>query len=148
MANLTATTSPELSASSISSPITQNNGNFAMLEYAGSVFISNGSSADIIGNFSSYVRMIGIGHFMAVRSSTSWSFGMFSFNTSRYGTGYSNLLESDWGGYSISNYQDPGNVDRNYLRFTNSSGDSGTFYFNLLIENTVTVSSSILTRIK
>lgn len=148
MANLITTTSPELSANSISSPITQNNGTYAMLEYAGSVFISNGSSADIIGNFSSYVRMIGIGHFMAIRNSSSWTFGMFSFNTSRYGTGYSNLLESDWGGYSISNYQDPGNVDRNYLRFTNSSGDSGTFYFNLLIENTVTVSSSVLTRIK
>jgi hypothetical protein len=148
MANLISTSSPELSATSISSPITQNNGTNPMIEYAGSVFISNGGTANLIANTSGYVRMVGIGHFMAVRTSTSWSFGMFSFHTSRYGTSYSNLLESDWGGYSCSNYQDPNNVEINYLRFTNSSGDSGTFYFNILFENTVSVSSSILTRIK
>ena len=148
MANLIATTSPELSATSVSSNVTLNNGSFAMLEYAGSVFISNGGTANLIGNASGYVRMIGITHFMALRSSTSWSFGMFSFHTSRYGSAYTNLLESDWGGYSISNFQDPNNVEINYLRFNNTSGDSGTFYFNILIENTVSVTSSILTRIK
>ena len=40
MANLISTSSPELSATSISSPITQNNGTNPMIEYAGSVFIS------------------------------------------------------------------------------------------------------------
>lgn len=147
MANLIATTSSQLSASSISSPITQNNGNYAMIEYGGSTFISNNSSVDLIRNNSGYVRMIGIVHFMAVRSASSWSFGMFSFTTSRYGTSFTNLLQSDWGGYTCSNFQDS-NVDLNSLRFTNNSGDSGTFYFNVLIENTVSVSSSILTRIK
>lgn len=148
MADLQASTATTLSATSISSNTTLNNGNYAMMEWAGSVFISNGSSADIITNNSGYVRMIGTVYFMAVRSSTSWSFGMFSFTTSRYGTTYSNILESDWGGYACSNYQDPGNVDINSLRFTNSSGDSGTFHFNVLIEHTVTTSSSSLTRIK
>jgi hypothetical protein len=46
MANLISTSSPELSATSISSPITQNNGTNPMIEYAGSVFISNGGPAN------------------------------------------------------------------------------------------------------
>jgi hypothetical protein len=147
MANLIATTSPQLTATSISSPITTNNGSYPMLEYAGSAFLSNNSSVDIIRNNSGYARMIGIVHFMAVRSSSSWTFGMFSFTTSRYGTSFNNLLQSDWGSYTCSNFQDS-NVDLNSLRFTNNSGDSGTFYFNVLIENTVSASSSTLTRIK
>ncbi len=97
MANLIGTTSPQLTASSISSPITQNNGNYAMIEYGGSAFISNNSSVNLITNNSGYVRMIGIVHFMAVRSASSWTFGMFSFTTSRYGTSFNNLLQSDWG---------------------------------------------------
>lgn len=148
MANLQASTSTTLSATSISSNTTINNGSYAMMEWAGSVFLDNGSSVDIITNNSGYVRMVGMGYFMAVRSSTAWSFGMFSFTTSRYGTSYSNILESDWGGYLCSNYQDPGNVDINSLRFTNSSGDDGTFHFNILVEHTVTTSSSYLARIK
>jgi hypothetical protein len=148
MANLQASTATTLSATSVSSNIIHTNGNYAMLEYAGNSFISNGSSISLIGNLSGYVRMIGTVYFMAVRSSTSWSFGIFSFTTSRYGTSYSNILESDWGGYSCSNYQDPSNVEHNYLQFNNTSGDGGTFYFNVLIENTVSVTSSHLTRIK
>lgn len=148
MANLQATTSGTLSATSISSPITTNSGTYAMIEYAGSVSMANNAAINLITNNSGYVRMIGMAYFMAVRSSTSWSFGMFSFTTSRYGTSYSNILQSDWGGYSCANIQDGGNVDINSLQFTNSSGDSGTFYFNVLIENTVSVSSSYLTRIK
>jgi hypothetical protein len=147
MANLVGTTSPQLIATSISSPITNNNGSYAMLEYGGSAFISNGSSVDIITNNSGYARMVGIVHFMAVRSSTAWTFGMFSFTTSRYGTSFNNLLESDWGSYSCTNAQGA-NVDINSLRFINNSGDNGTFYFNVLIENTVSHSSPTLTRIK
>jgi hypothetical protein len=147
MANLVATTSPQLIATSISSPFTINNGNLAMIEYGGSAFISNGSSVDIITNNSGFVRMIGIVHFMAVRNASSWTFGMFSFTTSRYGTSFNNLLQSDWGSYNCTNAQ-AANVDINSLRFINNSGDSGTFYFNVLIENTVSHSSSILTRIK
>jgi len=148
MANLQASTSTTLSANSISSNIIHTNSSYAMLEYAGNSFISNGSSINLIGNLSGYVRMIGTVYFMAVRSSTSWTFGIFSFTTSRYGTSYSNILESDWGGYSCSNYQNPSNVDHNYLQFNNTSGDSGTFYFNVLVEHTVTMTSSVLTRIK
>jgi hypothetical protein len=148
MANLQATTAPTLSANSISSNIIHTNGNYAMLEYAGNSFISNGSSINLIGNLTGYVRMVGTVYFMAVRSATSWTFGIFSFTTSRYGTSYSNILESDWGGYSCSNYQNPSNVDHNYLQFNNTSGDSGTFYFNVLVEHTVTMTSSVLTRIK
>jgi len=148
MANLQASTSTTLSANSISSNIIHTNSSYAMLEYAGNSFISNGSSINLIGNLSGYVRMIGTVYFMAVRSSTSWTFGIFSFTTSRYGTSYSNILESDWGGYSCSNYQNPSNVEHNYLQFNNTSGDSGTFYFNVLVEHTVTMTSSVLTRIK
>jgi hypothetical protein len=117
MANLQASTATTLSATSISSPLILNNGNYAMLEYAGNSSISNGSSISLIGNLSGYVRMVGTVYFMAVRSSTSWSFGIFSFTTSRYGTSYSNILESDWGGYSCYNYQNPSNVEHNYLQF-------------------------------
>lgn len=148
MANLVATTSPQLTATSISSPLTFNNGNLPMLEYAGSAFISNNSSVELITNNSGYARMVGIVHFMAVRSASAWTFGMFSFTTSRYGTSFTNLLESDWGSYTCSNFQNPSNVDINSLRFTNNSGDSGTFYFNVMIENTVSISSPTLTRIK
>ena len=147
MANLLATTSPQLTATSIVSPNTTNNGNLSMIEYSGSVFISNGSSADIITNNSGYARMVGIVHFMAVRNASSWTFGMFSFTTSRYGTSFNNLLQSDWGSYSCTNAQ-AANVDINSLRFINNSGDSGTFYFNVLLEHTVSHSSSALTRIK
>jgi hypothetical protein len=148
MANLQASTATTLSANSISSNIIHTNSSYAMLEYAGNSFISNGSSINLIGNLTGYVRMVGTVYFMAVRSATSWTFGIFSFTTSRYGTSYSNILESDWGGYSCSNYQNPSNVDHNYLQFNNTSGDSGTFYFNVLVEHTVTMTSSVLTRIK
>ena len=148
MANLQATTSGTLSATQISSPINTLNASSMMMEYAGSTSMANSAAINLICNTGGYARMIGTVYFMAVRNSTSWSFGMFSFETSRYGTGYSNILQSDWGGYSCANYQDPNNVDVNYLQFTNSSGDSGTFYFNVLIENTTSVTSSYLTRIK
>ncbi len=148
MANLIGTSAPTITATQITSPLTYMDTGNGMIEYAGSVFLNNGSSVDIITNNSGYSRMVGMGHFMAVRSASSWSFGMFTFQCSRYGTGHTSLLESDWGGYSISNYQDPGNAEINSLRFTNSSGDSGTFYFNFLIQNHVSESSANLTRIK
>lgn len=148
MANLQASTSDTLSATSISSLINILNASSMMMEYVGSTSMANNTSINLIGNTGGYSRMIGTVYFMAVRNSTSWSFGMFNFETSRYGTGYSNILQSDWGSYSCANYQDPGNVDINYLQFTNNSGDSGTFYFNVLIENTTSVTGSYLTRIK
>lgn len=148
MATLTSVTATSVSATSVTSPITQNGGSNCIMEYAGSVSMSNNASINLITNSGGYSRMIGTVYFMAVRSSTSWSFGMFSFETSRYGTNYSNILQSDWGAYSCANNQDPNNVDINSLQFTNNSGDSGTFYFNVLLENTTSTSSSYLTRIK
>ena len=148
MANLIGSTAPTISATQISSPLTLMETGNGMIEYSGSVFLNNGSSVDIITNNSGYSRMVGMGHFMAVRSSASWSFGMFTFQCSRYETSFTNILQSDWGGYSIANYQNPGDVNINSLRFTNSSGDSGTFYFNFLVQNHVSESSANLTRIK
>lgn len=148
MANLIETSAPTISANQITSPLTYLSTSNGMIEYAGSIFLNNGATADIITNNSGYARMLGLGYFTAIRSSTSWSFGMFSFQCSRYETTVSGILSSDWGGYSTSGYQNPGNVDINSLRFTNSSGDSGTFYFNILVQNHVSVSSSVLTRIK
>jgi hypothetical protein len=119
-----------------------------MIEFRGSTFLSNGGTADIITNSSGYSRMVGLGYFTGIMSASSWTFGHFTFQCSRYETTYTNLLQSDWGGYSIANYQDPGNVSINSARFTNSSGDSGTFYFTLLIQNHVGGTSPITTRIK
>lgn len=148
MATLTTISAPTISASSITSPLTYMDTGNGMIEYAGSVFLNNNGSVDILTNNSGYSRVVGLGYFMAVRSSSSWSFGHFSFQCSRYETSYTNLLQSDWGGYSIANYQNPGNVDINSVRFTNTSGDSGTFYFTFLLQNHVSESSSYLTRIK
>lgn len=146
MANLQSTTIPALTSTNVTSPFTYDSGNAAMIEYAGSASIANGAYVDVICNTSNYARMIGTCYFMAVRSSTSWSFGMFSFSVSLYGLVYSTQLQSDWGGFTPSHYSE--SYSNNWLRFTNSSGDSGTFYFNVLIENAVGSSSNILTRIK
>jgi hypothetical protein len=148
MANLIGTTSPTISATQITSPLTFMNTGNGMIEFRGSTFLSNGGTADIITNSSGYSRMVGLGYFTGIMSASSWTFGHFTFQCSRYETSYANILQSDWGGYSIANYQDPGNVNINSVRFTNSSGDSGTFHFTLLIQNHVGGTSSITTRIK
>lgn len=148
MATLTTISAPTITASSITSPLTYMDTGNGMIEYTGSVFLNNNGSVDIITNNSGYSRVVGFGYFMGVMSASSWTFGHFSFQCSRYETSYTNLLQSDWGGYSISNYQNPSNVDINSVRFTNTSGDSGTFYFTFLLQNHVSESSSYLTRIK
>jgi hypothetical protein len=148
MATLIGTTSPTISATQITSPLTFMDTGNGMIEFRGSTFLSNGGTADIITNSSGYSRMVGLGYFTGIMSASSWTFGHFTFQCSRYETSYTNILQSDWGGYSIANYQNPGNVDINSVRFTNSSGDSGTFYFTILIQNHVGGTSSITTRIK
>lgn len=148
MAILISTTAPTVSASTILSPLTFMQTGNGMIEFRGSTFLSNGGTADIITNTSGYSRMVGLGYFTGIMSATSWTFGHFTFQCSRYETTYINLLQSDWGGYSIANFQDPGNVNVNSARFTNSSGDSGTFYFTLLIQNHVGGTSPVTTRIK
>jgi len=64
---------------------------------------------------------------------------------SRYGIQHTPILS--WGSYSVSLYQEA-NVDRNWLRFTNSSGENGTIRFNIRATNVTGYDSSILTRIK
>lgn len=146
MANLIATTSPDLTAVSVTSPLTFNQGSYAMIEWAGSSYISNGGYADVICNASNYVRMFGTCYFMAIRGSSAWTFGMFSFSISLYGLSYSTQLQSDWGSFSLSHYNE--SFNNNWLRLTNTSGDDGTFYFNVLIQNVPGSTSNILTRIK
>ncbi len=148
MATLIGTTSTTISASQITSPLTYMDTGNGMIEYTGSVFLNNNATVDILTNNSGYARMVGLGYFTGIMSASSWTFGHFTFQCSRYETSYTNLLQSDWGGYSISNYQNPSNVDQNSVRFTNTSGDSGTFYFNFLVQNHVTETSNNLTRIK
>jgi hypothetical protein len=148
MATLIGTTSTTISATQITSPLTYMDTGNGMIEYTGSVFLNNNATVDILTNNSGYARMVGLGYFTGIMTSTSWTFGHFTFQCSRYETSYTNILQSDWGGYSISNYQNPSNVDQNSVRFTNTAGDSGTFYFNFLVQNHVTETSNNLTRIK
>jgi hypothetical protein len=148
MATLIGTTSTTISATQITSPLTYMDTGNGMIEYTVSVFLNNNATVDILTNNSGYARMVGLGYFTGIMSASSWTFGHFTFQCSRYETSYTNLLQSDWGGYSISNYQNPSNVDQNSVRFTNTAGDSGTFYFNFLVQNHVTETSNNLTRIK
>jgi hypothetical protein len=145
MANLKATSSPNVTASNIQSPIVINSGSYAMIEYSGNVFLGLNGQVDLITNNSGYVRMTGFGYFSSITNNSARSFGHFSFGVSRYGVLYTDLISS--GSYSLSNYQSPTNVDVNSLRFNNTY-DSGTFYFSLVIQNVTSASSTVLTRIK
>ena len=148
MANLQSTTSPEISATNISSPRAYNTGSMAMLEYTGSSSIALNGTVDLITNNSGYLRSTGVCYFVCVPTSGSNSYGYFSFTVSRYGVTSTNLLStSGWGSYSVENYQDPGNVDINSLRFRNTY-TAGTFYFAVVVQNQPTFTSSVLTRIK
>jgi hypothetical protein len=110
MATLQSTTIPALTSTSVTSPYTFNSGGYAMIEWAGSTSLANNAYADVICNTSGYARMVGTCYFMAVRSSTSWSFGMFSFSVSLYGVISSTQLQSDWGSFSLSHYNESYNA--------------------------------------
>jgi hypothetical protein len=146
MANLIATTSSELTATSITSPkMLMSNSYGAMNEWTGTAAVNNGSSVDLICNTSGYMRTIGLCNFFNFTTGT-WRYGIFEFDVSRYGLQHTPILS--WGDYSVSHYQE-GNVDRNWLRFTNTSGQNGlTIYFNIRILNSSGYESSILTRVK
>jgi hypothetical protein len=146
MANLIATTSSELTATSITSPkMLMSNTYGAMNEWTGTAAINNGSSVDLICNVSGYARTIGLCNFFNYTTG-SWYYGIFEFDVSRYGLQHTSILSS--GTYSVSHYQE-GNVDRNWLRFTNNSGVNGlTVYFNIRILNSSGYESSVLTRVK
>ena len=146
MANLIGTSSSQLSATSITSPkMLLSNQYGGMNEWTGTAAINNGSSVDLICNVSGYARTIGLCNFFNFTTGT-WRYGIFEFDVSRYGLQHTPILS--WGDYSVSHYQEC-NVDRNWLRFTNTSGQNGlTIYFNIRILNSAGYESSILTRVK
>jgi hypothetical protein len=148
MANLIGTTSSELSATSIQSPkMLMSNTYGAMNEYVGSAACNNGASIDLICNTSGYGRMVGLCNFFNLTTG-SWLYGIFEFGISRYGLQHTPIMSWTSGSYSVSHYQEA-NVDRNWLRFTNTSGVNGlSIQFNLRVTNAAGYDSSILTRIK
>ena len=118
-----------------------------MNEWTGTAVINNGSSVDLICNVNGYVRTVGLCNFFNFTTG-QWNYGIFEFDISRYGLQHTPILSWGSGNYSVSHYQE-GNVDRNWLRFTNTSGQNGlTVYFNIRILNSAGYESSILTRVK
>lgn len=148
MANLQATSSSQLTASTITSPkMLMSNAYGAMNEYVGTVAVNNGASVDLICNTSGYSRTVGLCNFFNYTTG-SWFYGIFEFDVSRYGLQHTPILNWISNNYSVSHYQES-NVDRNWLRFTNTSGVNGlTIYFNIRILNSSGYESSILTRVK
>ena len=148
MANLQATSSSELGATTITSPkMLLSNQYGGMNEWVGTVAINNGASVDLICNTSGYARTVGLCNFFNYTTG-SWHYGIFEFDISRYGLQHTPILNWASGNYSVSHYQE-GNVDRNWLRFTNTSGVNGlTVYFNIRLLNSAGYESSILTRVK
>lgn len=146
MANLISTTSGTLGATTITSPkMLLSNAYTATNEFTGYVAINDGASVDLICNTGGYMRMIGLCNFFNYTTG-SWRYGIFEFDVSRYGLQHTPILS--WGGYSVSHYQES-NVDRNWIRFTNTSGQNGLeVHFNLRVTNVTSYESSILTRIK
>jgi hypothetical protein len=148
MANLISTTSSELTATSITTPkLLLSNAYGAMNEWTGTATVNNGASVDLICNGSGYMRTIGLCNFFNYTTG-SWFFGIFEFDVSRYGLIHTPILNWTSGNYSVSHYQET-NVDRNWLRFTNTSGVNGlTIYFNVRVLNSAGYDSTILTRVK
>ena len=147
MANLIGTSSPQLSATSITSPkMLLSNQYGGMNEYTGVVAVNNGASVDLICNTGGYTRTIGLCNFFNLTTG-GWLYGIFEFDVSRYGLQHTPILSSS-NSYSISHFQE-GNVDRNWLRFTNTSGMNGLeVYFNIRVLNSTGYESAILTRVK
>ena len=148
MANLVASSCTTLSSTVVSSPITTITEAYATREFGGSVYIAGNGSSDILLNVSGYDRLVGSLYFSGAMTTISNMFGIVDFHVSRYGVGYATILMSDWGTFTLSHYQDPGNVDYNYLRFNNTNAGGGTFYFGITVNSLANSSSSVLTRIK
>jgi hypothetical protein len=149
MASIQATTSPELSATTITSPkMLLSNTYYSMNEYAGSVALNNGASVNLLCNGGGYMRMIGLCNFFNFTTGT-WRYGIFEFDVSRYGLQHTPILAyGGTGTYSISQYQEA-DVNRNWLVFTNTSGQNAiSITFNIRATNVTGYDSSILTRIK
>jgi hypothetical protein len=146
MATLQATTCTTLSGN-IASPKTFITSTSALQEWSGSVTLENNATADIIGSDGyGYVWQVGTVHFQGAMSGLSNVFGIVDYSVSYYGLYSYNQLVSDWGGFSFSRHT-TGLYD-NHLRFTNTSGYSGTFYFTVTTTSFINTTSNILTRIK
>jgi len=148
MATLTATSSPQLTATSITSPKMLLSNTFgAMNEYSGIVVITIGASVDLICNSGGYMRTIGLCNFFTLTNG-QWHYGIFEFDVSRYGLQHTPILNWPGSHYSVSHFQEA-NVDRNWLRFNNTSGLIGIeCYFNIRILNSSNYDSTVLTRVK
>lgn len=147
MANLIATSSGTLSATTLSSPKMLCGGSNAFIEYVGSISINNGVTIDLLRNDSGYGKMIGFCNYTAELSGGRYS-GIFTFSISRYGLeGVNGILNNAPNGLSVS-YRQESDPQLNWIQFTNNSGQNGTFYFNIRSGATVGFTSSYLTRVK
>jgi len=146
MATLQSTTSTNVTGN-VSSPKTFITSTDALQEWSGSVYVANNASVDVIGHGSyGYVWQVGTVCFTGVMDSISWTFTYTDYCMSLYGLSTNAQLVSDWGSWSWSRYS--ASQDVNYLRFTNTSGSGGTFYFTVRCTSFTSNMSSILTRIK
>lgn len=147
MANLVSTSSSQISATTITSPVLLCQGSNAFIEYVGSISINNGSTIDLLRNDSGYGKMIGFCYYTADLSGGRY-YGIFTFSISRYGLeGVSSILNNTPNGLSVS-YRQEGDPQLNWIQFNNNTGQNGTFYFNIRSGATVGFTSTYLTRIK
>jgi hypothetical protein len=145
MANLVDTSLTTLSASNISSPKILNTSSHAIKEYVGSIYLTNNQSVDLFGNADTWVRLPGMCNFYGEMVSMAWTFGIFDFNISYYGLVQNVIMNSDVGAYTLAHYSE--SSANNYLRFTNTAGQAGTFYFSITTPGFSTILTP-LTRIK
>jgi hypothetical protein len=147
MATLIATTSANLTATTLTSPLMLCGGSNAFIEYVGSTSINNGVTIDLLRNNSGYSKMIGFCNYTAELSGGRYA-GIFTFSISRYGLeGTTSILDNSPNGLSVS-YRQESNVDLNWIQFVNNTGQNGTFYFNIRAGATVGYTSTYLTRVK
>jgi len=146
MATLQATTCVSLTGN-VSSPITYITASSSLQEWAGSIYLANNASADIIGHTGyGYIWEVGTICFTGVMDSISWTFAYTDYGISLYGITTNTQVNSDWGSWTYTHYS--ASSDANYVRFTNTSGSGGTFYFTTRCSSFVPTASSVLTRIK
>jgi hypothetical protein len=147
MANLVATTSGTVSATTLTSPKMLCGGANAFIEYVGSISINNGVTIDLLRNDSGYGKMIGFCNYTAELSGGRYS-GIFTFSISRYELeGVNSILNNTPNGLSTS-YRQESDPQLNWIQFTNNTGQNGTFYFNIRSGATVGFTSTYLTRVK
>jgi len=146
MATLQATTCVSLTGN-IASPKTFITATDSLQEYSGSVYLANNASADIIGHTGyGYIWQVGTICFTGVMDSISWTYAYTDYGVSYYGITTNTQVSSEWGSWTYTHYGP--DLYNNYVRFTNTSGSGGTFYFTVRCTTFVPTASSVLTRIK